>query len=381
MMSENTFVGRVWSWGLAVGLGTVVVLASGLSGCLTSGASDEAYSVSVLGDMHYDAAPPEKYHAKKLASCAKNGNLQPPCLKEFTRNAKMWEDICKRILASASAVRRPDAAFALQLGDLVQGDCEDGALHTQMLAEATGLLEGAFPNLPIVSLCGNHDIRGDGARAAYERYMIPYTTRQLAGLAPNGVGSTTYGFRRGKDLWIVLDFNRGPRHADIVRKLLADNPDVRYTFVVTHGPVLPMELWRKSRWFYLGEAKHDALRREMRALFAKRNAIVLAGHVHSLELKDWYGDGGRITEMVLNTCAGKGDGTYFPAEPKVVSEDPATYGSWGEPELFGEYRPGIRRYFTSHAVGHYVLRVSDAGVRLDYYGHDARTPTREFVLR
>ena len=167
MMSENTFVGRVWSWGLAVGLGTVVVLTSGLSGCLTSGASDEAYSVSVLGDMHYDAAPPEKYHAKKLASCAKNGNLQPPCLKEFTRNAKMWEDVCKRILASASAVRRPDAAFALQLGDLVQGDCRDAATHRRMLEDAFAYFRGRYPqHLPFVTVCGNHDIRDPETDAA-----------------------------------------------------------------------------------------------------------------------------------------------------------------------------------------------------------------------
>jgi len=357
----------------------------GLPGCRLPSGDGAAYSVAVLGDMHYDAFPKEKFHGKTLELWAQKGWKHPNRLKEFDRNAAMWQDVCKRILKAASDVRRSDAAFMLQLGDLVQGDCEDDALHAQMLAEATGLLEKAFPGLPIVSVCGNHDIRQGhsdrGAAKAYAAHMLPYESRQLAEFAPNGVVSTTFGFRCGKDLWIVLDFNNGERDVDIVRKLLADNPDVRYTFVTTHGPVFPMEIWKKSRWFYLGSPKSDALRREMRTLFAQRNAIVLAGHVHSLELMDWYGDGGRITQMVLNTCAGRTGGGYHPAEPDVLSEDPATYGSWGEKELFGEYRPGIRRYFISRAVGHHVLHVNDAGVRIDYYGHDAHTPTREFVLR
>ena len=344
-----------------------------------------AYSVSVLGDMHYDAFPKEKYHGKTIALWAEKGWKHPNRQKEFDRNAAMWQDICKRILASSSAVRRPDAAFMLQLGDLVQGDCEDNELHQQMLGEATGLLEAAYPKLPIVSACGNHDIReGHRVRAAakaYAGFMIPYASRQLAAFTTNGVTSTTYGFRCGRDLWIVLDFNFGKRDVGIVRKLLADNPEVRYTFVATHGPVFPLGLSKDYRSFYLGEKKNDELRREMRALLAARNAIVLAGHVHTLELKDWYGDGGRITEMVLNTCAGQHAGKPFPAEPDVQAEDPAAYVYSREPALYDEYRPGLRRYFASFAVGHYVLRVDDAGVRLDYYGHDARTPTKEFVIR
>jgi len=360
------------------------VASLGLGGCRSLFEPDDAYSVSVLGDMHYDAFPREKFHAKALKLWEEKGWKHPGRLKEFDRNAKMWQGVCQRILAASSSVRRPDAAFMLQLGDLVQGDCEDNELHMQMLKEATDMLERAYPGLPILSLCGNHDIRQGhndwGAAKPYAERMIPYDSKQLAAFAPAGFKSTTFGFRRGKDLWIILDFNFGKRDAAIVKQLLADNPDVRYTFVATHGPVLPMSVWHK-RWFYLGRPSEDALRREMRALFAAREAIVLAGHVHSLELKDWYGDGGRITEMVLNTCAFKSDGTPFPSEPRVLSEDASTYGDWGEKELYDEYRSGIRRYYVSSAVGHHILHVADDGVTLDYFGHDALTPTKSFVLR
>jgi len=259
--------------------------------------------------MHYDAFPPEKFHAAAIAKWRSTG-AHPARLKEFARNAKMWQDICNRILDASSACVRPDAAFALQLGDLVQGDCESDDLHRQMLAEATAMLDRAYPHLPVVSVCGNHDIReGDrdeGAAGAYAGFMADYETRRLASFLPQGVRTTTFGFRCGPDLWIALDFNFGARDAGIVRRLLADNPDVRYTFVATHGPVLPMDLWR-SRWFYLGQLADDA--------------------------------------------------------------------------LFDEYRSGMRRYYAARAVGHHVLHVSDDAVSLDYYGHDATTPTGTFFLR
>jgi len=358
-----------------------------LPGYCAIGASD-AYSVSVLGDMHYDAFPPEKFHAAALKKWLPK-KAHPARLKEFKRNAAMWQDVCKRILDASSKCVRGDAAFALQLGDLVQGDCESDELHRQMLKEATDLLVKAYPGLPVVSVCGNHDIReGDndtGATKAYADYMVPFESRQLAKFAPKGFKSTTFGFRRGPDLWIALDFTYGKRDAEIVRKLLANNRNVRYTFITTHGPVLPMDYWR-SRWFYLGWPHNAELRREMRALFARRNAIVLAGHVHTLEYKDWYGDGGRITEMVLNTCAGLSKGGYNPADPEVFRTDPKNYGDWagekdGMKDLFAEYRDGLRSYYAAHAVGHHILRVSDESVELDYYGHDRTVPTKTFVLR
>ena len=107
-----------------------VSAALGLPGCGLFRTGADSYSVPVLGDMHYDAFPREKFHAKAMRLWAEKGGVHPERILEFDRNAKMWQDLCKRILESSAAVRRGDAAFLLQLGDLVQGDCEDNALHT-----------------------------------------------------------------------------------------------------------------------------------------------------------------------------------------------------------------------------------------------------------
>ena len=357
-----------------------VAAAPGL-GCLTSRTKAEGaprvYSIAVLGDIHYDAPPVERFHAGGRAGHHK-------C------NVLMWEKDMPRILAASASLVSRDTSFALQLGDLIDGAASLDA-QTQMLAEATAVLEKTYPGIPVISVCGNHDYIG-GWRKGYHSFMLPWLARQVAPLATNAVRSTTFGFRHGPDLWIFVNYNEGEATVPILEKLLADNPDVRYTFVAIHGPVLPMDLF-KFRWFYLGEERQDKARRKVRALLAKRDAIVLAGHVHMLEYKKWQGDGGRLTEMVVNSVSRWGDGQNMkPAEPRVISETPDDYGAWLKAAakndanekfeaLYEEYRPGLKARYGASAVGHHVLRVSDAGVVLEYYGFDAVEPTKVFTLR
>jgi len=367
-----------------------------LSGCRIwrEPPSPRAYSVAVFGDMHYDADPMEKFHSAFLSVWGKDKD-ETWRLGEFRRNGKMWSDLGRRILASAGACATPDTDFVLQLGDLVQGDCRDLGAHRRMLDEAAMALSDAFGGrLPVLSVCGNHDLRlgtsrdgnDQGAEPAYRAFAADWNARacaRLGGEAPEGL---TFALRHGPDLFVFIDFNHPS--AARVKELLAENEDVRYTFIVTHGPLSPMD-YTPRRWFLYGYEPDDPVRNEMRALFARRNAIVLAGHVHSLEHKEFVFPEGRISEMVMSTMVRSFD-KPLSAVPQVATLDPARYGrikaledSWvpGLPELFAEWRPHLKSYFLSRATGHFRLRVSDEGVWVDYYGLDARTPTRTFELR
>ena len=350
-------------------------------------ANSSSYSVVVLGDLHYDDDTPEKFHSVFIRT--RKGYDKR--LRDFQRNVNMWAGPSRRMLEASAKCAGPDAAFVVQLGDLIHGDCESDTIHTQYLAEASSLLETTYPGLPIVAVCGNHDIREgkseQGAAAAYRLFMLPFLTRQLSAFTTNAVETTTFGFRQGPDLWIVVDFNVGARDLGVIKKLLADNEDVRYTFICSHGPVIPSDISRTARmrrWFFLGSERLTKQRREMRALFAKRNAIVLCGHHHVLEHMDWFGDGGRITEALVSSVI-----TSTNAEPRVVFDSPARYGDWpanaetnaATTALFAEYRPGLKVRYAASACGHYQLHVSDSGVTLDFYGLDATKPTKTFVLR
>ena len=232
----------------------------------------------------------------------------------------------------------------------------------------------------------------------YSEFAREFHRRELGSRVCEGFDASTFAFRQGPDLYLVLDFNLAEKQRELAKRILDANRDVRYTFIVTHGGLFPFDSWA-CRWFYLGGVhdarKHlpensdaDVRRREMRAVFAKRNAIVLCGHTHHLELKEAKFPEGVITEMTMNSVPCKSDGGEFPAIPEVVREGVGCYGNvdWvkGDPSfaaLFNEYRPFMRRYYLANAAGHARMRVSDEGVWFDYYGRGSTEVTKTFRLR
>ena len=87
--------------------------AMGLAGgCLSCAKGGESYSVSILGDVHFDSTDRGEYHAKYRPEVPWKANV---CEREFKRNAEMWRERMPRLIASAAAVRTDDAAFLLQL--------------------------------------------------------------------------------------------------------------------------------------------------------------------------------------------------------------------------------------------------------------------------
>ena len=345
-----------------------------ITGCRSLNPTKEAssYSVSLLGDTHFDSTDTKKYHAEYLTDTTEARYKLH--LKEHVRNADMWADRMPRLLKASAACVRPDTAFALQMGDLVQGDCANPAIHRQMLTDMLGIAKRTYGDLPFVTVVGNHDIRGTGALETYS------------------VTETTFAFRQGPDAYIVVDFNAPRPDVSLLKRLLAESADARYVFVVTHGPAIPS---CAGRWFLLGRPEYDEARREIRSLMAARNAIVLAGHTHCLEYYSCVFPEGRITQLVTNSVWTKEEA----ASITVLDEGAEAYGrratgtkkrhgravpekDRGElVQLADEYRPFVKDYFFANAAGHCRLDVSDACVEVQFFGGDAQMPSRTFTLR
>ena len=344
------------------------------------------YSVALLGDTHFDSTDTKKYHAEYLSDTSKaRYELH---LREHVRNADMWADRMPRLLKASAACVRSDTAFALQLGDLVQGDCANPLVHRQMLADMVDLSKGTYGDLPFVTVVGNHDIRGTGALKVYDE-MMP---RVMAAELKCPVAGTTFAFRQGPDAYVMVDFNAPRPDIALLKRLLAESADARYVFVVSHGPAIPN---CAGTWFLLGGSKYEAARREIRGLMAARNAIVLSGHTHCLEYYDCAFPNGRITQFVANSLWASEDA----AKIVVRDEGAAMYGRRATVakgrhgreipkimrtsllRLANEYRPFVKDYLFANAAGHYRLEVSDARVAVQFFGGDATSPTRTFVLR
>ena len=355
-----------------------VVAAIGLSGCRRLGlASETAYGVAILGDTHFDAAPESLYHSHYDES-NRWAKIQH---EEFRRNGEMWASRCRELLAASGrlAAERP-TDFVLQLGDLIQGDCDDVATHQKMMDDCIRLFRAAYPkDLPFLTVLGNHDIRGKGARKAYLDFAEPYMTRELG--LPTRAKYPAFAWRKGPDLWVFCDFET--KDLQPVIDCLVEVP--RYTFLVTHGPFTPCEdgfpAWRLG-----GNPACDSLRMKLYEVLSRRKAVVLSGHTHRTAYFRHENAFGGFTEFTANSVW---------RAPELATDAPmaegvADYGRRAEkmPEKRREeffrtaeaFRPGLRAYYMSEGAGHCRLDVSDAGVTAAYYPGAATEPIRTFDL-
>lgn len=343
---------------------------------------DRKYNIVILGDTHFDTEPASVYHSNYNEKVEWLNRVQRA---EFKRNGEMWRERCPRLMRRAARLIDGDTRMVFQMGDLVQGDCGSGEVHKKMLSDVMDSFKGQLGGLPFVTVVGNHDIRGTDALKVYHDYMPQRMSEELG----QKITKTDFAFGIGKDAYIFVDFNT-PDDAEVER-LVADTAGARHTFVVVHGPLFPYDE-ASARWFYHGGASEAETqkRRHFRELFAKRNAVCLCGHTHRTEFLDWQGDGGRITQMTMNSVwssdkIGKyevdsqGAAQFGTLRQKMKNDDGTPIKD--ETALFDEYRPGILAYSHSPAAGSYKLTVSPRKITVDFYAGDSDALSQRFVLR
>ena len=331
------------------------------------------YSVIVLGDTHFDGLVHATYHSH---------NPNPPeyQIEEWDRNAGMWADRCPRLLQAAAARMTSDTAFAIQLGDLVQGDCNDDSTHEQMATDAFAAIKNALGrSLPLCLVTGNHDIRksnsdSSGAADTYYAWQCARMTEEMG----KTVDNTTFYFTHGPDLYISVNFNSPSM--PVIEEALAAHPDARYKFLMTHGPVLPSDITNFT-WHLWGGSASAVSRLKLRKMLLENDVIVLAGHIHTTELTEVMTDEGRITQVIASSV-------WSPesrARSKPSRIGPEAYGLWQETEpgkdRFAEYRPAVTRYLRSSLAGYMRMEVGARGVTMRVYGGASSTPSHVWRLR
>lgn len=346
---------------------------------------EKKYSIVLLGDTHFDTEPASVYHADYNEPVEWLNRIQRA---EFARNGEMWRERCPLLLKRAAQLIGTDTKMVFQLGDLIQGDCGNPKVHKKMLDDVMNRFKSELHGLPFVTVTGNHDIRGTNAKEAYHAYMPERMSEELG----KSITHTNFFFTIGDDAYIVLDFN--DPDDTLIDQMLKECEGARHTFVLTHGPVLPYD-GGSCRWFFHGgkSAEETAARRHFRKVFAQRNALCICGHIHTTELADWHGDGGRITQMTVNSVWSKPElGTY-----SCTSDQPRDYGNIHEMAksnkkedgskyeddsgLLNEYKPGLRTYIRSNSAGSYKMNVSDRHVTIDFYAGNSKEISKHFVLR
>ena len=365
-----------------------------------------AYAVAVLGDTHFDTAPDTVYHAAYDTSTSSGAYG----IAEYRRSAEMWQARMPSLLAAsatlatnaASSVPAPQSAglstrFILQLGDIINGDCNDDAVHLRYLQDGLAATRapykpvggsGVFPDrLPFLTVLGNHDFRGSpNGRTIYFEWAEPLLSRELG----ENVAYPLFSFRIDDDRWIFCDFERVSLF-DVADEIGAD-PDARYVFLVTHGPFTPCEdgnnwIWRLSAWTAKGGTGQGVP--ELFEAISRRRAIVLSGHTHYTSFYRNENEYGGYTEFTANSVWKSDD--LATVEPFPGHDRPSTFGTYRIEEVSSAnraaydadiafFKAGLIEYFLGKGAGHFRLEVTDESVLMHFFPGDATEPGRVFDL-
>ena len=365
------------------------------------------YAVAVLGDTHFDTAPDTVYHAAYDTSTS----IGASGIKEYRRSAEMWQDRMPRLLAASSALatNTPGSApattgaglstrFILQLGDIINGDCNDDAVHLQYLKDAlaatrapyttaVGAEGGVSRPLPFLTVLGNHDFRGSpNGRKIYFEWAEPLLSRELG----ENVAYPLFSFRIDDDRWIFCDFERVSLF-DVAAEIEADQ-EARYVFLVTHGPFTPNQsgnnwIWRLSAWKAKGGTGKGVP--ELFEAISRRRAIVLSGHTHYTSFYRNENQFGGYTEFTANSVWKSDDLAHV--NPFPGHDNPMAFGTYRSGEVsaanrdaydadFALFKPGLKEYFLGPCAGHFRLEVTDDRVLMRFYPGDASESGRTFDL-
>ena len=338
--------------------------------------ADKSYNVALIGDVHFDhtkyhdmskmkhlGIPQEKYVYNKdgffswrnhsiWTEINQGGSVE----KNTPLNMNMWKKYMPVLLDSAALeAKKSSVRFTVQMGDIIHGDCYDLALNKENLQGAVKQLTNRFDKVFLVS--GNHDSRGPGAAQAWDEVINTY----LDGTAKNlQRKNTNYCFTVGKDLYFFYDLMNPD--VDFFEQALKANPDSRYTFFISHVPLLPT-----SKRAVRGILTDDIYR--LFNLLEARNAIVLSGHTHKVSVVRYANpaNGHRIDQLILNSTV------RFPKKqlkfkPTVDIPDPNFPPKVNkEKELWNKLYDGkITTLLHTDGSGYAILRVSDKGVFVDY---------------
>ena len=332
----------------------------------------ETYSVILFGDTHFDG----DYHKEFIAAAP--GNLAHR-KGEFDRNSSMWTNRMPRLLDAAKLRVRPDTKMVIQVGDIVQGDTGDPAVHSRMIEDGFSAIKSRFPDIPVLAVPGNHDVRGKSAGKACWQTFTKLLSKELG----RPVKNTTYAVMQGPDLFLFVDFNNPD--TKLIRAELAKHADARYKFVVSHGHVIPSDN-KSCGWMLYGG--NGNLRREMREVFLKNDVIALVGHSHTFEFTEVATETGRISQIVMSSVWSK----ESLATPAVRATTPKEYGKFQKDAqtgktnkkglaLLNEYKPAMTRYYRASAAGSMVIEIGPGGVTGTFYGGDSAEPSKTFEVR
>ena len=343
------------------------------------GSNSSSYNIAFIGDIHYDRMEfhdtskmkhlgiPHGKHVlnkdgyfswrkqTKWVELNKGGTVETAT----PLNEMMWKLYTPTLLDKAALQAKADKTlYTFQLGDLIHGDCYNFELHKKNLEQALEQLTRRFDNVLVV--CGNHDTRGIEGDKAWELVINKHLDKTIKNLKRR---NSNYYFTIGKDLYLCYDL----MNVDIpfFEQALKENPDVRYTFFISHVPLLPT-----GKHAVTGILSDDLKR--LLTLLEKADAIVLSGHTHKVSFVEYFNKANnhRISQFIINsTIRYPKNQLKFQETTPAKDKFPAKHKK--NRELWNKFYAGkVTTKLHTTGTGYGILQVSDKGVYINYRNLD-----------
>ncbi|MCQ2396639.1 MAG: metallophosphoesterase [Lentisphaeria bacterium] len=217
--------------------------------------------------------------------------------RELKRNLDAWAERMPAEIENAKSLANGlNAKFAVHLGDMIQGDCENSWLYNKSYQQIVSKLTEGL-NMPLYIVRGNHDSRGKGGPAAYNSSIIPYN-ELVHHKKAQGAGKNNFVEMVEGDLHVFYDCLNGK--VDYILDALDKHPEARHVFVYTHYPLIPYHAGTIGGGVV--SAIEDVTKRlELVVKLAMRHAIVFCGHLHKAYCIVMTIPEGTITQLSLFT--------------------------------------------------------------------------------
>ena len=323
------------------------------------------YNFIALGDIHFDG---KDYHIATPQQEYK--------IRERARNIAIWNSgKAEKVLSAAGNAAGEKTAFVVQAGDFTQGDCDNTALQEQMFKDAFAAVKKHFPNHKLLTVKGNHDVRVEGVKGncnePADNALFPLIAKELG---RKSIGSN-YSVRHGQDLFIFFDGFSGAHKGEIfVKKALADAPDARYVFFITHLPVLPCSIGMAG-WLIPAKSK-------IIPLLAARNAFVIAAHTHWPSFISAATPDGTINQLVLSSMGNQWNPDTKPYVKidklegytrEVRSRKNVSKSNLDAVNMIEKFTIHDFQMFSGHS-GYAVIKVNDSGITAELYTGNSGKP-------
>lgn len=193
--------------------------------------SSGTLTFAVLGDTHYRN---NRYH---LRTALRQTTGEKPGLEASSTANYPWmvENVWPALL---DEVKEHDPALVFQIGDFVDGSCDDYEGAAAEMREALDLLSS--PGCPVFICRGTHEgLIPQPGGYAYHSVVIPFLSKNLG----RPLGKTYYSFDVGDCHFILLDYvtlNEGDEQHRWLEADLAAVRDQKRVFLFAHPPLVPI---------------------------------------------------------------------------------------------------------------------------------------------